>query len=70
LSPNYSVSENVDLKLAPARLKQLELAMTAIEEHVGKLSGVWREVSEETKRTVTERSPILSRFLTLAENVL
>jgi len=70
LSPNYSVSENVDLKLAPARLKQLELAMTAIEEHVGKLSGVWQEVSPETKRAVMERSPILSRFLTLAENVL
>ena len=65
-----SPKSKVSLKLTPGKLKQLESAMDAVEEHVGKVVGVWREVSEETKRAVLERSPILSRFLALAEQVL
>jgi len=66
LSPKSKVS----LKLTPGKLQQLASAMDAVEEHVGKVAGVWQMASEETKRAVLERSPILSRFLALAEQVL
>ena len=65
-----SQKSKVSLKLTPGKLKQLESAMDAVEEHVGKVAGVWQMVSEETKQAVLDRSPILSRFLTLAEQVM
>jgi len=65
-----SQKSKVSLKLTPGKLQQLELAMDAVEEHVGKLAGIWREVSAETKQAVLDRSPILSRFLALAEQVM
>jgi len=56
--------------LTPGKLQQLESAMDAVEEHVGKVAGVWSMATPEQQRAVLERSPILSRFLTLAETVL
>lgn len=64
-----SPKRNVSLKLTPGKLKQLETAMTDLEEHIGKLNGVWSLASPEQQQTVLERSPILSRFLVLAEQV-
>ena len=68
MSPSYR--KQASLKLTPGKLKQLESAMDAIEEHIGKVSGVWGLATERQRRTVLERSPILSRFLALAEGVI
>lgn len=65
MSPKRSVS----LKLTPGKLKQLESAMDAVEEHVGKVAGVWSMATAEQQQAVLDRSPILSRFLALAERL-
>ena len=62
--------KQVSLKLTPGKLKQLESAMGEIEEHVGKLAGVWSSATSKQQQAVLERSPVLSRFLALAERVL
>ena len=58
------------LKLTSNDLRQLESVMDDIEEHIGKVAGIWVLASREHQREVLERSPILSRFLNLAESVL
>ena len=65
-----SPKSKVSLKLTPGKLGQLESAMDLVEEHVGKVSGVWQMVSLEQRQAVLERSPILSRFLALAEGLV
>jgi len=70
LSPNSKAKKQVSLKLTPGKLRQLESAMDDVEEHIGKVAGVWSLATAEQQREVLERSPILSRFLVLAELVL
>jgi len=70
LSPKPEAKKQVSLKLTPGKLKQLESAMDAMEEHIGKLAGVWSLATAEQQRAVLECSPILSRFVALAEQVL
>ena len=70
MSPNFDANARVSLTLTPGKLEQLETAMDNIEEHVGKVADVWPRASNETKRAVLERSPILSRFIALAERVV
>jgi len=63
-------SKTISLKLTPSKLKQLESAMDLLEEHIGKVAGVWPQVSSKQKQAVMEKSPILSRFVALAEQVV
>ena len=59
--------KTIDLTLTPGKARQLDDALTLIESHVGLAADLQRQLSPEKWEALLARSPVLRRFLAIAE---
>ncbi len=57
------------LKLTPGKVKALNSALDTIEAHIIPAADIWATMPEKQRHELLAHSPVLARFIALAEKV-